>query len=58
MAALIRNQTGVEPELIEGSRGEFTVWVGDQRVAQKDPDGFPTDDQVLAAVHRILTEMS
>ena len=58
MAALIRNQTGVEPELIEGGRGEFTIWVGDQRVAQKDLKGFPTDDQVLAAVQTSLTEMS
>jgi len=55
VAALIRNQTGVEPELIEGGRGEFTVWVGDQRVAQKDRNGFPTDDQVLAAVQTSLT---
>ena len=52
MAALIRNQTGVEPELIEGGRGEFTVWVGDRCVAQKDPNGFPTDDQILVAVQR------
>jgi hypothetical protein len=58
VAALIGNQTGVEPELIEGSRGEFTVWVGDRCVAQKDPNGFPTDDQILAAVHTSLTGMS
>jgi len=56
VAALIRNQTGVEPALIEGGRGEFTIWVGDQRVAQKDLNGFPTDDEVLAAVQTSLTE--
>ena len=57
MAALIQNQTGLEPELIEGRRGEFTVWVGDQRVAQKEPNGFPTDDEILAAVQARLTGM-
>ena len=50
MAALIQSETGLEPELIDGTRGEFTVWVGAVRVAQKTPFGFPTDDEALAAV--------
>lgn len=54
MAALIRKGTGLDAELIEGARGEFTVWVGDERVAQKSSLGFPTDDEALAAVQEAL----
>jgi hypothetical protein len=55
VAAAIKQETGVEPELVEGGRGEFTVWVGDQKVAGKTPEeGFPTEQQVLAAVRQAL----
>jgi hypothetical protein len=52
VAALIKEKTGVEAELIEGGRGEFTVWVDDVRVAQKDHNGFPSDEDALAGVER------
>jgi len=55
VAALLKNHTGIEPDVIEGGRGEFTVWVGSTRVAQKDANGFPEDDQVLTAVQKSLT---
>ena len=55
MAALITQELGVEPEIVEGSRGEFTVWVGEERVAQKDFQGFPSDAEALAAVRRALS---
>jgi hypothetical protein len=51
---LIREHTGVASELIEGRRGEFTVWVGDERVAQKSAEDFPADGDVLAAVRKLL----
>ena len=54
MAALIKSELGIEPELIEGNRGEFTVWVGNNVVAQKDFRGFPSDDEAFAAVKRGL----
>ena len=55
MAALIKDSIGAEVQLVEGGRGEFTVWVGDNVVAKKDPlVGFPTDDDALAAVQRAL----
>ena len=54
MAAALRSATGIEPELVEGSRGEFTVWVGDDIVARKDASGFPSEDAVLDAVRRVL----
>jgi hypothetical protein len=55
VAALIQAELGVDSELTEGGRGEFTVWVGDNVVARKDADGFPSDEDALAAVKRAVT---
>ena len=52
MAALIKKEIGVDPELVEGNRGEFTVWVEDELVAQKGSHGFPSDKEVLTAVRQ------
>ena len=54
MAELIKRELGIEPELVEGHRGEFTIWVGDQIVAKKGWIRFPTDERVLAAVEQAL----
>ena len=50
MADLLKKELNVETELIEGDRGEFTVWVADKVVAKKGWLGFPDDEKVLAAV--------
>lgn len=55
MAALIKERLHVESNLVEGDRGEFTVWVADEMVARKTPLGFPTEDEAVAAVDRALT---
>jgi hypothetical protein len=52
VAELIETETRIKPEIVEGGRGEFTVWVGNERVAQKGVNGFPTDQEVLSAVRR------
>ena len=54
MAALIKQETGIDAEIIEGGRGEFTVWVGEETVAKKDASGFPADEQVVAVVRQAL----
>jgi hypothetical protein len=54
VAALIKDELGVVPELIEGGRGEFTVWVGDEVVAKKGSQGFPSEDDAVAAVKRAI----
>ena len=54
MAAFIEEKTGITPELVEGARGEFTVWVADKQVAQKSGDGFPTEQEACAAVQQEL----
>jgi len=50
VAALIKQDLGVDTELVEGRRGEFTIWVGDEMVAAKDHDGYPAEPAVVAAV--------
>ena len=55
MAALIKDQLGIDSEVSEGGRGEFTVWVGDKVVAKKDLQGFPSDEDALAAVKQAVT---
>ena len=52
MAVLLKKEVGVDPELVEGGRGEFTVWVGDQEVARKGLFGFPSEEEVLSAVRQ------
>ena len=55
MAAVLKKETGIDPDLVEGKRGEFTVWIDDELIAQKDALGFPSDDDVLAAVRKRTT---
>lgn len=54
MAAIIKQEIGVDPELVEGNRGEFTVWVENELVAQKGSHGFPADNEVLTAVRQAM----
>jgi hypothetical protein len=54
VAALIKQDTGTDAEIIVGGRGEFTVWVGEETVAAKGADGFPTDEEVVTAVRKAL----
>jgi len=54
VAALIKAETGIEPGLVVGGRGEFTVWVGEETVAKKTTSGFPAEEEVVSAVRRAL----
>jgi hypothetical protein len=54
VAELIRRELGVEPEVVEGDRGEFTVWVGDRLVAKKGWVRFPSEQKVLSGVRQAL----
>ncbi|MCA9491006.1 MAG: Rdx family protein [Myxococcales bacterium] len=50
-AAAIKQELGMNVELVRGSGGIYTVEVGGAIVARKTLDhGFPTDDQVVQAV--------
>jgi hypothetical protein len=54
VAELLKKELNVETNLVEGDRGEFTVWVDDTVVAKKGWLGFPDDGKVLEAVRNAL----
>jgi hypothetical protein len=49
VAAAINHAVGIEPEIVVGNRGEFTVWVDGRQVAQKEL----TDDEIVRAVQAV-----
>jgi hypothetical protein len=51
VAAQLKRDLNLDAEILAGRRGEFTVWVGERKVAEKTPTiGFPSDDAIVAAV--------
>jgi hypothetical protein len=55
VAAVIKKATGIDAELVEGRRGEFSIWVGDTLVAEKDEAlGFPSEEEITGAVQQAL----
>jgi hypothetical protein len=52
VAARIKADLGLDSDISEGRRGEFSVSVGDRQVAEKDFRGFPSDDAIVDAVRR------
>ena len=50
MAAELKKATGTDVQLVVGTSGEFTVWVGDRKVAEKTGQRFPEPSEVIAAV--------
>jgi hypothetical protein len=51
---LLKNELGVQVEIVSGNTGEFTVWVDDRIVARKGWVRFPKDLKVLQAVRAAL----
>jgi hypothetical protein len=54
VAALITQDAGVESDLEPGGRGELSVWVDGNKIAEKTSRGFPADTDVLQAVNAAL----
>lgn len=50
MAAELKKALGVDAQLEVGGSGEFTVWVGDQKVSEKKWMRFPDPADVVTAV--------
>jgi hypothetical protein len=50
VAAQLKQDLGVDTELIVGGSGEFTVWVDGKKVAEKQWGNFPEPTAVVAAV--------
>jgi hypothetical protein len=49
VAAQIKQDLGLDAELVVGRSGEFTVWVDDKKVAEKQVY-FPDPDDVVDAI--------
>jgi hypothetical protein len=54
VAALIKQETGLDAVLEVGGRGELSVWANGLKVAVKDHKGFPTDAQLVTLVREAL----
>ena len=54
MAALIKQDAGVDSDLEPGGRGELSIWVDGKKVAEKTFRGFPADADVLQSVRKAL----
>jgi hypothetical protein len=50
VAALITQAVDIEPVLIVGDRGEFTVWVGGDLIGRKE---WP-DEEIVTAIERAV----
>jgi predicted Rdx family selenoprotein len=50
VAAQLKQELGVQAELVVGSSGEFTVWVDDAKVIEKQWARFPDPKDVIEAV--------
>jgi hypothetical protein len=54
VAALIKQDSGMESDLEPGGRGELSVWVDGRKVADKTMRGFPADADLLKHVKEAL----
>lgn len=53
MAAQLKQDLGIDADLVVGGSGEFTVWVGDRKVAEKSWGRFPDPEAVVMAVRSV-----
>ena len=54
MAALITQELHVKADVEPGGRGEFTVWAGDVKIAEKTRTGFPTEAAIVESLRKVL----
>jgi len=50
VAAKLKADLGIDALLVEGNPGEFSVWVGDDKVVEKGWLFFPSARKVIDAV--------
>ena len=54
MAAELKRDLGLDAKLEVGGSGEFTVWVDEEKVAEKKWGRFPAPEDVVTAVRAAL----
>jgi hypothetical protein len=42
--------------MVEGGRGEFTIWVNDKKVAEKGWIRYPSNDDIVTAVRDAIAK--
>ena len=55
MAATLKDQLDVDTQLVVGDSGEFTVWFGSEKVAEKTRGVFPDPADVVTAVRDAMS---
>lgn len=50
MAAQIESELGLATQLVAGSPGELSVWIGDAQIIAKQGARFPDPADVVAAI--------
>jgi predicted Rdx family selenoprotein len=55
LAGLLDQQFGVQTQVNPGGRGEFSVWLDGEKIAEKDRDGFPTEQEVVSKVGQLIS---
>jgi selenoprotein W-related protein len=53
-AAALREELGLDPELVRGKVGEFSVWVEERKVASRGLFLFPTERKIVDTVRAAL----
>ena len=53
MAAQLRNDPGLNVQIVDGDRGEFSITVDGREVVRKG-DSMPTADEAVATVRRAV----
>jgi len=54
VAALLKGEIGIEPQLVQGRMGEFSVWLDGMLIVKKGWLKLPPDERVLKAVRNAL----
>ena len=55
MADILKENFKITSELESGDKGEFTLWLNDTKLAEKGPDGFPDETEILESVKAFLS---
>lgn len=53
MAELLKKEFGEGCKLEPGATGEFTVWLDGKKMAEKNLDGFPSEDEIVAKIRSL-----
>jgi hypothetical protein len=54
-AEALKEQLQIDAELVEGKRGEFSIWVDDKRITRRVLFFFPNEEKIVAGVKAALT---